>query len=579
MALKSKLFIAHVSIFSISVVLVMSILIVAHKQKSDGLIINLAGRQRMLTQKISKEILGLAYHIKIKGQTHKGLEQSLLKSITIFDSTLNALISSGNAPITLDPDGPKKWIPPAKGEALSQLKKVQSMWKIFKENIEKVRNEMDENALENILNTNIPLLKEMNKAVSILQKQAEAKVFLLKIISISGLIIGIIIIWGIGLWIRKSFIEPIVSLAEFAEEIKLEYSDGENGEEDTIKEKNEIVLLNIAMHNMVEKLRKEISNAKEASKQSKQMAKEAEEARKKAEESMIIAQKNEQALREAAQEIDKVSKQIVSSSKQLSLQADQVTEGAEIQKQRVVETATAMEEMNATVLEVAKNAASAAESAEEAKTRAEKGAMVVDDAVAAINKINELTEKLKDNMEILKEKANSISQVMTVISDIADQTNLLALNAAIEAARAGEAGRGFAVVADEVRKLAEKTMMATKEVGEAINEIQEEVKRDVEEMNNVAQSVAKGTELSQESKVALEEIVELVNSIADQIRAIATASEEQSATSEEITRTISDISEISDSTANNIEDMRNNIQEFVLMAGELKQLVEKLVKK
>ncbi len=124
-----------------------------------------------------------------------------------------------------------------------------------------------------------------------------------------------------------------------------------------------------------------------------------------------------------------------------------------------------------------KNAAQAAESADNARTQAEKGAKIVDEAVSAINEINVLTEKLKANMDVLKEKADGISQVMTVISDIADQTNLLALNAAIEAARAGEAGRGFAVVADEVRKLAEKTMNATKEVGDAINEIQEEVKK------------------------------------------------------------------------------------------------------
>ena len=150
--------------------------------------------------------------------------------------------------------------------------------------------------------------------------------------------------------------------------------------------------------------------------------------------------------------------------------------------------------------------------------------------------MSELAQGLKENMHALGSKAESIGQVMNVISDIADQTNLLALNAAIEAARAGEAGRGFAVVADEVRKLAEKTMSATREVGDAIGSIQAAARQNIESVDVAAKAVEEATALAEDSGGALEKIVQLSGGTSNQIQNIATAAEEQSATSEEISR-------------------------------------------
>ncbi|MDR2727408.1 MAG: methyl-accepting chemotaxis protein, partial [Deltaproteobacteria bacterium] len=174
-----------------------------------------------------------------------------------------------------------------------------------------------------------------------------------------------------------------------------------------------------------------------------------------------------------AEQAASIATRVASSSEELSAQVEQVSRGAEQQRARVESTATAMTEMNSTVLEVARNAGHASEQSEATKNKASDGAALVGKVVHAINLVNKVASTLQTNMQELGGQAESIGGVMNVISDIADQTNLLALNAAIEAARAGEAGRGFAVVADEVRKLAEKTMSATQEVGANITAIQQ----------------------------------------------------------------------------------------------------------
>jgi methyl-accepting chemotaxis protein len=202
------------------------------------------------------------------------------------------------------------------------------------------------------------------------------------------------------------------------------------------------------------------------------------------------------------------------------------------------------------------------------------GADVVDQVVQSIGHVMTQAQELKTDMHALGKQAGDISQIMTVINDIADQTNLLALNAAIEAARAGEAGRGFAVVADEVRKLAEKTMSATQEVGSAIAGIQQGTKKNVDNVEKAAQLIDAATALANNSGAALQEIVNLVDLALDQVRSIATAAEEQSAASEEINRSVEDINRIS---ADVSEAMRQSAQAVTELA-EQAQVLETLIR-
>ena len=286
-----------------------------------------------------------------------------------------------------------------------------------------------------------------------------------------------------------------------------------------------------------------------------------------------------QALRvqhEAASRLEEVVASVSAAVTQLSTQITSSAQGADNQARRVSETATAMEEMNASVLEVAKNAACTADISEQARQKGQGGAAVVQQVIQGMSRVNASSEALHADMAELSQKAASIGSILDVISDIADQTNLLALNAAIEAARAGEAGRGFAVVADEVRKLAEKTMQATGEVGRAVQGIQQGTAKNAENVESATATVREVMELAAHSGQALEEIVALVEQASDQVRGIATASEEQSASSEEIHQAIDSINGISAATAEAMHLSSDSVQELMRQSQVLLQLIQEM---
>ncbi len=277
----------------------------------------------------------------------------------------------------------------------------------------------------------------------------------------------------------------------------------------------------------------------------------------------------------ATQALD-IANRVAAASEELSAQVEEVSRGTDVQRDRVGSTVTAMEEMNTTVMEVARNSGQASEQAEATRSRAAHGAELVDKVIAAVKHVNTVALELENNMQELGKQAEAIGGVMNVISDIADQTNLLALNAAIEAARAGEAGRGFAVVADEVRKLAEKTMSATTEVGSSIKGIQSATAANIRRVGDAGKSVSDATELAGTSGEALHEIVNLAGQNAATIAGIATAAEQQSATSEEINRSVEEINRIATDTASGMSESASAVQELSRMSQELKQLLDKL---
>jgi methyl-accepting chemotaxis protein len=271
-----------------------------------------------------------------------------------------------------------------------------------------------------------------------------------------------------------------------------------------------------------------------------------------------------------------IADRVAAAAEELAAQVEQVSRSAEMQRERVEGTASAMTQMNSTVSEVAKSASQAAEQSEHSRDNAQSGAKLVGRVIDSINQVHTVGARLEENMQALGLKAESIGSVMNVISDIADQTNLLALNAAIEAARAGEAGRGFAVVADEVRKLAEKTMSATKEVGDNIAAIQEAARLNMQEVAVAVDEVNTATGLANESGTALNDILQLATSTSTVVSSIATAAEEQSAASEQITASVDEINRLVGETAAGMVQSSAAVQDLSHTAQELRKVMEDL---
>ncbi|MDR2604597.1 MAG: methyl-accepting chemotaxis protein [Desulfovibrio sp.] len=284
-------------------------------------------------------------------------------------------------------------------------------------------------------------------------------------------------------------------------------------------------------------------------------------------------------IQSVADQASGISSRVAAAAEELSSQVEEVSRGAVTQRTLVDSTASAMSEMNSTVLEVARNAGQASEQSNLTRDKARNGAQLVNQVVSSINHVNSVASTLQSNMKELGSQAESIGGVMNVISDIADQTNLLALNAAIEAARAGEAGRGFAVVADEVRKLSEKTMSATQEVGSSISAIQHSAKTNMQEVDSAVTSIGEATTLANSSGEALKEIVDLAAANSIVVTSIATAAEEQSSTSEEINSSIEEINRIVTETADATVQSSAAVQELSQMAQELNQVMEQLIKR
>jgi methyl-accepting chemotaxis protein len=278
-----------------------------------------------------------------------------------------------------------------------------------------------------------------------------------------------------------------------------------------------------------------------------------------------VAESLEKALQNVAEAVTATA----SASSEISSSTEQMAAGAQEQTSQASEVASSVEEMTKTIMENSQNAGAAAETAKKARLSAEQGGKVVSETVAGMKRIADVVNKSADTVKELGKSSDQIGEIISVIDDIADQTNLLALNAAIEAARAGEQGRGFAVVADEVRKLAERTTKATKEIAGMIKKIQTDTGGAVASMQQGTKEVQVGIELADKAGKSLQEIVGISQKVTDMVAQIAAASEQQSSASEQIAKNVEAISKVTSETA-------QGTQQIARAAEDLNQLTENL---
>ncbi len=564
MTIRTRILGSLASLFIVSAIMLAGTWIVTSSQKDDAQVIKLSERQRMLAQKIARDAHAFA-------ATHDSTYKTEVQNaVRVFDTTLTALSVGGKAPLSMERSSEMVEIPAPPAEAVAHLSRIATAWKAYKALAIQV---LDDGAAPTGLSDACDALTNtMSKTGDLMQLLTESRVAWLLAMQGGCVLFGLLAL-GLAVYaLQRNLLRPMEQLRTYADRVAAGALDATPQGDFS----GELRILRDDIGSMVEAMRKRMAEADAATKDA---ARQAEETRKALEEAQAERTKTErlfETMTSVAGRAQGVSQQVFASVEELSRQIEVVNHGVDVQRDRMTETATAMEQMTGTVHEVAQNASSAAHSAAHSKENAQTGAEGVHRAVTSIENIQHRIMSLKETMGQLGQQADSISQIMTTISDIADQTNLLALNAAIEAARAGDAGRGFAVVADEVRKLAEKTMHATQEVGDAVKLIQAHARENVQAVELAAKDIVVSTEAANESGRFMQEIVQIVDETAMQVSSIATASEEQSAASEQINRAVSEVTRVASETAQGMAVSAHALMEISSLVEELDTVIQSL---
>ena len=403
---------------------------------------------------------------------------------------------------------------------------------------------------------------ESVRAEATMYESIKSAVFILLILSVFGAVIG----FGAAFYITRIISRPISLVTHAAEEISI----GNINQTVDYQAKDEVGQLSASFNRLIEYM-KELSNAAESIANNDLTVK----VEPKSEEDVLGHSFKTMTtnLTGMVRQLQENATQLVSAATEISSASEQQSRGAADQAQQMNQVSAAVEEMSATIVESARNAGDASDASRGASDTATSGGQIVNETIQGMQKISDTVRTSAESIGKLAQSADQIGEIVSVIDDIADQTNLLALNAAIEAARAGEQGRGFAVVADEVRKLAERTGKATGEITDMIKGIQGDTDDAVMSMESGIQEIDTGRELADKAGNSLNEIVAMSQRVMDMIQQMATATEEQSSAAEQISKNIESVSTITKETAAGAEQSAAAAEELNRQAEGLQKMV------
>ncbi len=454
-----------------------------YRQKGDGLVINIAGRQRMLSQKFTKEFfLARKTDAEMK---NSGKQNSpfMPDSAKLFEITLSALLHGGTTFMDLKMSKPVQ-LPACKTPQINkQLHQVQSLWRRLKAEVQATGNTAsnpEQLVLINQLSENT--LREMNKAVGMLADQSANKVQTMQIIEILlGLCAGFVSI-VISSLIAASITQPLARVVTITKKI----ADGDLRDDfSTVDSKDELAIL----HKNVGNMRRILSNI------------------------ITAIQQNSRQMALSSSQVAGISSEISDSNSCEQESSDQVLQAIETLQEISGTVNTQVEQARATVQETEK--------------QADQGALVVSQNIEELGETVQSVNDTSEQMEALKQATDQIHKIIESIQNIADQTNLLALNATIEAARAGEAGKGFAVVANEIKELANQTAESTTEITSLINRLTKRVDGSVQSMQQVVDRVHHSRKQAEKTVIAFEEMKKGVNSTTRNTIHIASYNQQQ----------------------------------------------------
>ena len=632
MTIKKKLIFSSISFLGLIVAIFITVMILSEMAKNDAVVINLAGRQRMLTQKLTKEAL------MYKNSSIK--KEDILLTAKLFNTTLKALTYGGKASIDLKMT---KFVelPPANDKKIvTQLQKVGRLKDKFYTNLMKFINTKDKKALNYLLTHNIELLKEMNKAVFMMQKDSEKKGHYLDYVIIAAIILGIFLVI-VSILLALKISDKIRQLIETTEILstgnisaKIDVNDKISDEVESLSfymkkliksfnqliggikastirvetgsykitsvrgdlnkslktTSNEIRTTIETINKLIQSIREESTDILEVKNNSELITSNAVEMAKGIEMVSSLISKVGELAKNSAFTIEKMIEGIESIANQIS-QADVNMEElrgvGEKVKNTILNTvneadaiaaemetvSSAVSEQSASIENVAGNAQKAKDFSENTLQKAKDGVETLQTLLESISDIKDKVFNVGKDINELSGMAEDIGKITDTIDEISEQTNLLALNAAIEAARAGEAGKGFAVVADEVRRLAERSSIAAKDIAQLIRDIQIKVENSTKVTDTSIQVVEKGAELAEETSKVVEEIYRASEETKIFVMEISNAATEQADVSSQIAQSVFNAKEKSDEILTISKELETAGEQILSRVDKMKTVI------